>query len=205
MAALVYDDEVKQFLSIADSSDDALISAINLAASDEVRQFCGRSFEVSPAQSATARVFSSLTELTCYIDDCWSISTVKTDTGDDGTYATTWSASDWHALPSGGIGPTGLAGWPYTTIVSTNNVWFPYSHWPNVQVTAKWGWAALPDAVRLAHLQVCGELYRARTGGYDTYTTDGGFTTIRSNRLVRDLLQPYRRMTAADGRFMVGG
>jgi hypothetical protein len=204
MAALVLDDEVKQFLEIADNADDALIGAINLAASDEVRQFCGRSFTVDPAQAATTRVFQSLTETLCMIDDAWSITLVESDSGNDGTYATDWTSSQWYAWPANGISQTGETGWPYTHITSTGSLWFPIADRPNVRVTGKWGWAALPDSVRLAHLQLCGELYRSRTGGYDTFTTDGGFTTIRSNRVVRDLLQPYRRSTAADGRFVVG-
>lgn len=203
MAALVLDDEVKQFLSIADNADDVLIATINLAASDEVRHFCGRSFEVDASQAATTRVFASITDDLCMIDDAWSITLVETDSGNDGTYATDWTTSDWYAQPANNIGPTGLSGWPYTSIIAVRSLDFPAADRPNVRVTGKWGWTELPSAVRLAHLQICGELYRSRTGGYDTYTTDSGFTTIRSNRLVRDLLQPYRRSTAGDGRFLV--
>jgi len=103
-----------------------------------------------------------------------------------------------------GQSPYGGSGWPYTSLHAVESREFPYVARPAVKVTAKWGWEALPDPVSTAVKMLVSEMYKARDGGYDTFTTDGGFTVIRGNRVVRDLLAPYRRGTAGDGRFVVG-
>lgn len=207
MAALIGDDVAAEFLTINDTEDAALISVLNLAASDSARAFCGRDFLVDADQTASVRYFVPESCYSARIDDCWAITAVATDDGDDGSYGTSWSASDWYAVSGGrasGASPFGGTGWPYTQLHAVESREFPYAQRPALKLTAKWGWEALPDQVGLAVRMLVSEMYKARDGGYETFTTDGGFTIIRQNRVVRDLLQPYRRGSASDGRFLVG-
>lgn len=203
MANLITEAQLKAWLAIDDSADDGILSVLTASASQQVRTYCGRSFEVDAAQSATARYFPPLDAYLTMIDDCWSITEVATDDGDDGTYNYTWQATDWQADPVGGIGPTGLAGWPFIRLRAVEAATFPIARRPAVKVTAKWGWAALPSDVLTATLMVAAELYKAKSGGFEVFTADASFTPIRRNMLVRDLLTPYRSVSANDARFVV--
>lgn len=207
MTDLITLDEAREFLTISDTADDSLIAALVLAASASARNYCGRDFEVDATQSATARYFTPESCFSAKIDDCWSITAVATDDADDGTWSTSWASTDWYAMSAdkaSGQSPYGGSGWPYTHLHAVESREFPYVARPALKVTAKWGWTALPSAVNLAVKMLVNEAYKARDGGYDTFTTDGGFTIIRGNRVVRDLLAPYRRGAAGDGRFVIG-
>ena len=207
MANLITDSQAKAWLSIADNEDDALIAALTSAVSRQVRAHCGRSFNSEASQVASARYYTPLDYCTVIIDDAYEITSVATDNGDDGTYSTTWSTSDWYAYPANQQGPAGDYT-PYTFIKAVESREFPYAARPSVKVIAKWGWADAADSeslddVELACRMLLGEFYKAKDGGYETFTTDNGFTAIRRNTVVRDLLQPYKRERATEMRFVV--
>jgi hypothetical protein len=203
MANLITEAQLKAWLNIDDSSDDQLLSMITQSASQMIRSYCGRSFEVDSAQAATVRYFNRIGDRVAFIDDAWSITAVATDDGDDGTYSQTWTTSDYQADPVGGIGPFGLAGWPYTQLAAIGDLDFPIVDRPAVKVTAKWGWTALPADVLNATLMMAGEIYKGRSGGFEVFTADASFTPIRRNMLVRDMLAPYRTRRAHDYRFAI--
>ncbi len=209
MANLITDAQAKDWLNISDAEDDATVALLTSAVSGQVRAYCGRSFHSESSQTASARYFTPMDGCRVVIDDAYEITLVETDNGDDGTYSTSWSSSDWYALPANRQSPYGEANWPYTEIRAVESKEFPYAQRPAVKVTAKWGWSDsdvndIPDDVTLACRMLLQEMNKARDGGYDTFTTDSGFTQIRRNLVVRDLLQPYRREFASDQRFVVG-
>jgi hypothetical protein len=205
MSNIITAANLREHLGIGDSVDDQSIAWAVAAAQRQVRTYCGRSFEVDAAQSATARYFAPLSPYQVMIDDAWQITQIATDDNDNGTWSAVWSSGDWFAHPSGGIGPDGLSGWPYTEIAAVSTLpLFPPAMRPSVKVTAKWGWTALPDDVFLATLMVGAELFRAKSGGSDVFTADGQFVPIRRNAVLRDLLAPYRGIKANDTRFVVG-
>lgn len=203
MANLVTDAQVKTWLGISDSTEDTLIAYLTAALSKNVRGWCGRSFNVAGADADSARYFRPIDGFDkVLIDDAYSITSVATDDADTGAYATSWASTDWYATPVGGIGRDGVAGWPYTALVALLRR-FPDLIRPSVKVLGKWGWSAVPDDVFLACQMLAGEMYRAKSGGFETFTTDAGFTIIRRNALVRDLLEPYRTRKAKNNRYMV--
>lgn len=203
MANIISEAQLKAWLNIDDSADDAVLALVTASASQMVRSYCGRSFTVDTAQAATARYFTRQDDYLVFIDDCWSITEVATDDGDDGTYSIIWGASDWQADPVGGVGPNGLDGWPYTSLRAVGALEFPAAARPSVKVTAKWGFSAMPSDVLQATLMVAGEIFKARSGGFEVFTADASFTPIRRNMLVRDLLNPYRGVRAHDVRFAI--
>src|SRR5690606_17375049 len=75
---------------------------------------------------------------------------VKTDDDDDGTFETTWTASDYQLEPLDGITDS-RAVWK---IRAVGDRVFPVSVKGRalVQVTAQWGWAAVPDPITTACL-----------------------------------------------------
>lgn len=203
MTNLVTDAQAKTWLGIGDSTDDTVIGYITAAVSANVRGWCGRSFNITTSDSDTARYFAPLSNTLVQIDDASTITSVATDDADDGTYSTAWATGDWQARPVGGIGPTSETGWPYSSVVAVESRVFPTVVRPAVKIVGKWGWASLPGDVFLACEMMVAEMFRAKAGGYDTFTSDGGYSTIRRNAIVRDLLAPYRRSTANDARFLV--
>jgi hypothetical protein len=200
MADLITASQFKSWMSIGDTTDDTIIGYITPAVSSAIRKWCGRSFE---AATSGTRYFHPLSPSLCYIDDCTAFTSVATDDADDGLWSTTWAAGDYYAEPAANIGPDGMSGWPYTKLTAVESRRFPYVNRPAVKIVGTFGWAAVPGDVTMAALMLAAEQYRAKAGGFDTFTTDANFTQIRRNVLVRDLLQPYRTSRANDARFVV--
>jgi len=179
------------------------VAIVNAAATVAIDKYCGRTFTTDT--SATARYFTPETPETCPIDDCWTITAVATDHANNGTWSQSWTVSThYDATPVGNIGPAGTTGWPSTGLHAVGTLWFPSAYRPAVKVTAKWGWTATPADVTLAALLWGAELYKLHEAPFGTSWTSGDAQpSIRSNRPVRDLLQPYKRANAADARFLV--
>ncbi len=122
---------------------------------------------------------------------------VATDSGGDGTYATTWAASDYELerFSGGAVDPAA----PYDTIFSgIGNYSFGYytttrREFP-LRVTARWGWASVPTAIKRATLVLAGEMMKdAETpfgvAGFDQF----GVVRVRTNPRVEQLVAPYVR------------
>ena len=148
--------------------------------------------------TVSARVYYADTPIRCTVDDFSTITglIIKTDTGDNGTYDQTWAATEYILEPlNAEIG--GVASQPYNSVIATIPKLFPTTgRRPRVQVTAKWGWAAVPDTVRQACLIQAARLYR-RAQTPEGFAAGESFGAIRvSTKLdpdVQMLLAPYRR------------
>jgi hypothetical protein len=171
--------------------DDACERAIE-AASRAVDAWCGRRFYADAA--ATARVFAPFTASEAWVDDIHTTTdlVVKTDTGDDGTYETTWTTGDYELMPRNGI-RNGLEGWPYTAIRAVEGLSFPCGRRATVQVTARWGWAAVPTAVELAAQILAMDFWKSKDAPFGIAGLDSEFgsSRIRSNPQVKALLSPF--------------
>ena len=83
--------------------------------------------------------------------DLVSITSLKTDEAGDGTFETTWAASDYE------LGPIDRdTGRPYTRIDAVASKVFPTYYGTGrrarVEITGVWGWAAIPVEVKQACL-----------------------------------------------------
>ena len=194
--------EAKRWLNLADASlDDLIVDDLVNTASRAVEGYCGRQFTADT--NATARTYLARDYYCVQVDDIWDAATVvlKTDSGQDGTFETTLTVSTQFVLePVNGV-VEGISGWPYTRVRLVGGQMFPGAYYgrPQVQVTAKWGWTAVPAPVKQATLQVCSELWRRKDAPFGVL---GGqeFGTIYlspdSMRSVSALLRPYRSGTA---------
>jgi len=197
--------EAKQWLNMADASlDDLMVDNLVTAASRAVDGYCGRYFY--PDQAATARTFLTTDGYCAAIDDVWDTATavVKTDSGQDGTYETTLTVSTQYIFePVNGV-VAGVGGWPAMRVRLVGGTLFPTATYgrPQLQVTAKWGWTAVPAPVKQATLQVVGELWKRKDAPFGVL---GGqeFGTIYLSpdamRSVGSLLAPYGRASATVG------
>jgi hypothetical protein len=176
------------------TTEDAKLTEILGVASRSIEQMAGRQFNL--ATSATARLFYPTGYCETQVYDIASVTNlaIKTDTAGDGTYATTWASTDYQLEPLDGV-VDGQAGWPWWTIRAVGSLRFPCvssaSRAP-LQVTAIWGWTAVPAPVKEATLILAEELYSLKNtplgvGGYGPY----GIIRARENPMVMTRLMPY--------------
>ena len=147
--ALCTVDDVKQTLGIEDTVDDLEINVAVEAATAMIEQYCGRQFTQDSV--ASARVYVATNSYLVQVDDISTTSglILETDPGADGTFDQTWTAADYQLEPLNGIinGQT----WPYHTIRAIRSLYFPQDYGQAlIRVTARWGWASVPTAVKQA-------------------------------------------------------
>lgn len=186
---------LKAYMGLTVTATDPQVAAAIASASREIDGHCRRRFYADAATST--RIYRRSTEHTVAIDDAvaGSITTVQTDTGQDGTWATTLAAADWLTEPLNGIGANGMA-WPTTRIRALGTITFPLdstSQRPCVRVTARWGWGdTIPEPVVQATLILAAETYKLReapfgVAGFDQY----GAVRIKSLPQIERLLAPF--------------
>lgn len=175
--------------------DDELTDAL-ASASQEIDDHCGRRFSADDVATARRIARDRILRGTAWIDDFHTTTglIVATDDGDDGTYSTTWAASDYELEPLDGI-VDGVPGWPYYRIVPVaSRCWPRCTRRAPLRVTAKWGWAAVPAPVHQACLIMAAETHKLRTApfgvaGFGQY----GHIRVRNNPMAEKKLAPYVR------------
>lgn len=167
-------------------------------ASRWVERYTARQFHSSGALP-TARYFDAL-GLVVAIDDCRSITSVQTDTGDDGTHATT--VTDYQALPA--YGRDALLGEvPYTELRALSWLVWPLTgdRAGAVKVTGLWGWASVPDDVKRATAVLAQDLLRDPESAFGglALAGDGVVLGARIPARVTGLLGAYVRVARTLG------
>lgn len=168
------------------------------AASRWIDQYCGRHFFQATAATRTFRPDSGYgVTLGC---DLVSVTTLKTDAGGDGTFETTWSASDYQLLTSAdgwNVSQTGETR-PYRLIEAIGSLTFPVrcsARRDTVQIVGTFGWSAVPEPVKQACLiEAAGILNRKQSVGGVAGISDFGVVRVGSQTdpHVAALLAPYR-------------
>jgi hypothetical protein len=179
-----------------DTADDEELHAACFAASRALEQFCQRTFWRTAA--GTQRLF----EPTGYRDldfgpwnDLVTLTALATDEGGEGTWPTTWSATDYQLVP---LNPTaGPESRPYTGLRTTGARLFPavtgYGRTDRIRLTGTWGWPVVPQAIRQAALVVAAELFKAKDAPLGVVGFgDLGVVRLRENPLAARLSAPYR-------------
>lgn len=194
--------DVKAHLSLApsDTNDDAVITSKITAASRAIDGLCRRRFWRDPVSPdpTSVRYYRAITDDYCEIDDLIvdADTVIATDDADQGTWATTLASTDWIGIPYNGVGPDRQPGWPVNAfeIVNLSISLNSFSKHPTVKVTGRWGWAAVPDAVKEACLIVTADLFhykdvRSGTIGFNEFGPVVVRTAIAGH--AKSLLAPY--------------
>lgn len=114
------------------------------AASRAIDEACSRRF-YADTDANQVRYYSPHRTDHCYIDDLITLTSIKTDEGDDGTFETTWVSADYVLEPLNAAADSK----PYTAIrarPSGNNVFVP-QYPKSLEVTGKFGWSAIPQPI----------------------------------------------------------
>lgn len=169
--------------------------AIN-ATSRAIDKFCGRRFWIDSA--VAVRVYRPELDDLAWVDDIATTTglIVKTDSTGDGTYATTWASTDYELQPLNADSNGQAYAW--TRIAAVDRYLFPTSgKVAPLQVTAKFGWSAVPDEVEQACILRAAAVFK-RKEAIEGVASFEGVGVIRINRKdadVYELLYPFAKMT----------
>ena len=141
--------EVKSALRLTDNADDALLERAIESASRRIDGYCNRFFYKT---ASTAINIYPINEYLLRMPEDLATNTVtiKIDTTANGTYATTLTQGvDYILEPTN----ASLRGYPYVHARMVGGATFPLyvtPSFPTCQVTAQWGWNAVPSDVSQA-------------------------------------------------------
>ena len=195
--------EVKAAARITDSIDDSLLETAIESSSRDIDAYTERVFFSSGA-TAVARVYIPQDIYLVETDDIISVTTIKSDTGGNGTFDVTWAATDYQLEPLNGL--AGGISTPSTRIRAIGDYLWPVyeprnvnSNQASVQVTVVFGFASIPSAIKQATILASLRAYKR----YESPTGVLGFSdmgVVRVGRLdpdVERLVAPYRKIRFA--------
>ncbi len=192
MGSYVALSELKSALGITSSTDDAFLTLAIGAAETAINDLCGRKFTADG--SASARTYRAQPYL-CVTDDVSTLTglVVKTDTNGDGTFDQTWASSDYQVEPLNNL----VKGRSVNNLRAVGDYLFPVygDGLASVEVTANWGWPAVPDPIEQATLMMASRLYGRKASPMGVIGV-GDFGPVRISRSgpdVAHLLMDYRR------------
>lgn len=186
--------ELKAALRITDAVDDTLLENCINASARLIDGYANRYFY--NAGTAT-RIFAAESALVCQTDDIAGTAvTLKTASTDVKVYDITWDVTDYQMEPLNGRSDG--QSWVYTRFRAVGDYLFPTlddQAW--VQVTAVWGWTAVPPQITQANILQAARLFKR----YDSplgVAGFGDFGAVRVSRAldpdVAQLVDPFRRM-----------
>lgn len=190
---------LKSRLGITNDDDDFELYDACFGASRWIEGHCERHFWRTASTEVRTFVPHDLWHLRLpEFSDLVSVTTFKTDAGGDGTFETTWSASDYQLLP---YNPTAAPERkPYTAVKAVGSQTFPWrvcgvaARDDRVQITGVFGWPAVPASVKTAARIIAAEYYKYKdaplgAGGQGEFVLP---VTNNSER-AKAMLAAYRR------------
>lgn len=188
--------EVKATLTIEydDNADDTALNLALTAAAAAIDDYTQRTFVVPTA--ATARYYEAPERTALlYVDDIASLTgfALAFSTDDGQTFTDVQAASTYRLKPANALAVNAPV-----TAIETLNTW-PYGANRLVQVTARYGWPAVPAPVKQAHVLLTSRLFhRYRSPeGVLSFTDMGALRLPGRDPDVTALLAPYRKTTAS--------
>ena len=195
--------DVKAAARITDNIDDGLLEIAIESSSRDIDAYTERVF-FSTGATAVARVYIPQDIYLVETDDIISVTTIKTDSGGNGTFDITWAATDYQLEPLNGL--AGGIATPATRIRAIGEYLWPVyeprnvnSNQASVQVTGVFGFASVPVAIKQATILASLRAYKR----YESPTGVLGFSdmgVVRVGRLdpdVERLVAPYRKIRFA--------
>ena len=184
--------EVKAALRLTDNVDDTLLENAIESASRRIDGYTGRFFYKTSQTAITMYQYSEY--MLFFPADVSSTSvTIKIDSTADGTYATTLTQGvDYLLEPTDAV----LQSRPYLNARMVGGATFPLfvtPSFPTVQVTAQWGWNAIPDDVNQACVLLAMRQFARLNAALGVVGFADMAITVRAiDPDVRDLLSPYK-------------
>ena len=189
--------KIRTSIPAGGAHDDDVDRAIE-SASRAIDEWCCRRFYADTVASARYYTASSEDTYVLPVDDIATTTglVVMSDDNWDGTYENTWTLNSRTGPYGFMVEPTNWSALarPITRIRAIVNAW-PTVH-QGVEITAKWGWAAIPTAVTEACLMLAVRWYKRKDTPFGVMgSAETGFVTLpKVDPDVQAILNPYRRM-----------
>jgi hypothetical protein len=184
--------ELKVFVGIPDTADDATLQVALDASEEQVNAFTGRRFTADGA--AVARYYEAVNNTTVHIDPLQTTTdlAVVVDRDGDGTFEETFVLdTDYRLAP---FNATAVSK-PWTSMESIAGNYFPQGE-RRVRVTARWGYTAVPASVKQATMIQAAFLWKRKDAPYGIAGSPEFGNELRilasMDPTARDLLRPYR-------------
>lgn len=184
--------EFKASVGITDDTDNTALQSVLDATDQLINNYCDT--KVGFGQTASQARYYTTNSLTYVLTDpIVSVSSLQTDDDGDGTYETTWSATDYVLAPRNAALDTR----PYTEVDTAANEpkLFPTGYLA-VKITAVYGWPSVPSAVKQAALIQAGAVWSSRTAPFGVIGSQDLGGVMRMSRALHPeaqvLLEPYR-------------
>ena len=195
--------DIGERLGISDFEDDVTLEAAITSAKNALEYAYGQFWYDSGA--ASARVFIPASSHHAKVDPFHTTTglIIKTDDDDDGVFETTWSASDYELEQFGGD-MAGMMSAPYDTIRGIDRTFTKYGkRRRTLEVTARWGWAAVPQSVHEASKILAVDLWKRKDVAFGIQTGTVEFGGLRIGRdlmaQVQSLMAPFNRVERTIG------
>lgn len=162
------------------------------AASRAIDNICDRTFYPMDGQT---RYYSGSGDGYLPVTDIRDVTTLKTDTTGDGTFETTWAATDYVLEPLNAL----LDGEPYSSIrVSRAGRYTFPDGLKSVEIVGDFGWAACPAPVKEATSMLATKLIRVKREAPFGFVTVGlevgaAIRIARNDPTISMLLEDYNR------------
>lgn len=198
--------ELKAWLGIPDAKTDkdAELTRRLASSSADINRWCHRQFGRDEVAS-TRQFRADATGID--VHDFWTTDDLAIVPYVGGLATTAWDVAMVQLEPLDGIVDM-VPGWPYNRIVGASGGGHPLvanlmASVATVRVTARWGWASVPDNINTA----CLILASADNKAKDTPFGVAGFgdyaVRIRSNPIAQEKLEPYVYKGTAANSYMV--
>ena len=197
--------ELRTFRQIEDTDDDTELALAVEAASRSIDRHCNRQFGIvasAEARRYQAEYHNRYGRWVIPVDDFQTKTglVIGLDPDEDLTFGTSIATTEVDYWPPNAA----EKGFPWTKLVMLPAATaFPDSVLGSVQVTASWGWTAVPDTVKQATLLQASRLVSRRLAqfaiGGSFEVGDGVLPSTRLDGDVRVMLGKYRRNWGAVG------
>ena len=195
--------QLKTRLGISDSADDTAIGSAVAASSRWIDSYCKRPrFGFNKQTSATALVYRPVVPYHLVVDDISSLTGLlfKVDTNDDLTFETSWTANtEYQFLPFDAL----ALSLPLFKVETLGGNRFKMEVRPSVQITAAWGWPAVPSLVTEACYQLAEETFKLKDAPFGVAGVNdfgvlriGNQTMNRVQAMLADLVVAAGRLVA---------
>ena len=197
--------ELHSWLKIPDSKTDgdAELTRRLASASMDINRWTHRQF--GRTEVATQRTFYP-DRLGIDVHDFWTDEDLAIVPYLGTTAGTAWDVATLQLEPLDGIVDM-VPGWPFSRICAgygghplTANLFYTAA---TVKVTAKWGWADIPDNVNTACLVLAASDNKAKDTPFGVASFGDYATRIRSNPIAQEKLDPYVYKGTAANSYMV--
>jgi hypothetical protein len=189
--------EVKAALRITDNIDDTLLENAVEAASRRIDGECSRRFYIDATTSA--RTYAANRSAFVFIDDVATLTglVVKVDDTFSGSYSKTLTAgTDYQTEPTNAAAQT-----EPVTMLRALNAGFPVEGNGRalIEVTAKWGWPAIPDAIREATVLLAARQFKRLDSplGVAGFGDLGAIVVRRIDPDVAAMVAPFKTFVVA--------